>query len=350
MGRRLGRQGRLGARRRRAHRGARAPPVDGLLRERLPADAGVLRRARGAIRRRARSPTWRDAFEPAPHVAVVDRAPNGAWEPWVARFPPGRGLPGIRRPATGPFSVRGYLRQAATLLGELLRSAQREARRAGRARPRPRRARPTRTRTRSERRWRPAPLRAARHGGGHLRGDGPAPRRDGRDSSRRRTGAAGLVLPLVDAIAAATRRALEALVGGDGELRRIWQVIDLILAILRGSVAHRPGHRPARLRRHQRLRLAGVAAPARGVRAVARLGLHARHLRSRLRLRGRRRSRPRLAAGVALRGAMRMFFTYRGALFWRMKAGMGDVVFAPLYQVLEAARACASSSSTGSRT
>src|SRR6202012_1215070 len=45
-------------------------------------------------------------------------------------------------------------------------------------------------------------------------------------------------------------------------------------------------------------------------------------------------TRPRLAAGVALRGAMRMFFTYRGSLFWRMSAGMGDVVFAPLYQVL----------------
>jgi uncharacterized protein with NAD-binding domain and iron-sulfur cluster len=32
---------------------------------------------------------------------------------------------------------------------------------------------------------------------------------------------------------------------------------------------------------------------------------------------------------------MRMFFTYRGALFWRMSAGMGDIVFAPLYQVLK---------------
>jgi len=30
-----------------------------------------------------------------------------------------------------------------------------------------------------------------------------------------------------------------------------------------------------------------------------------------------------------------MFFTYRGALFWRMSAGMGDIVFAPLYQVLK---------------
>src|SRR5207245_8395032 len=38
--------------------------------------------------------TWQDAFEPAPVVAVVDRVPSGAWEPWIAHFPPGRGMPG----------------------------------------------------------------------------------------------------------------------------------------------------------------------------------------------------------------------------------------------------------------
>jgi uncharacterized protein with NAD-binding domain and iron-sulfur cluster len=41
-----------------------------------------------------------------------------------------------------------------------------------------------------------------------------------------------------------------------------------------------------------------------------------------------------VAAGQALRGALRMFFTYRGAMFWKMRAGMGDVVFTPLYEVL----------------
>jgi uncharacterized protein with NAD-binding domain and iron-sulfur cluster len=45
-------------------------------------------------------------------------------------------------------------------------------------------------------------------------------------------------------------------------------------------------------------------------------------------------SRPRLAAGQALRGMVRTFFTYRGAFFWKMQAGMGDVVFAPFYEVL----------------
>jgi uncharacterized protein with NAD-binding domain and iron-sulfur cluster len=46
------------------------------------------------------------------------------------------------------------------------------------------------------------------------------------------------------------------------------------------------------------------------------------------------RTKPQLAAGVALRGALRMFFTYRGSMFWRMRSGMGDAVFAPLYKVL----------------
>jgi uncharacterized protein with NAD-binding domain and iron-sulfur cluster len=45
-------------------------------------------------------------------------------------------------------------------------------------------------------------------------------------------------------------------------------------------------------------------------------------------------NRPRLSAGVFLRVCARMFFTYRGALFWRMTAGMGEIVFAPLYQLL----------------
>jgi hypothetical protein len=40
------------------------------------------------------------------------------------------------------------------------------------------------------------------------------------------------------------------------------------------------------------------------------------------------------AAGVAVRMAMRMFFTYRGSMFWRIRSGMGDAVFAPLYKVL----------------
>ncbi len=44
--------------------------------------------------------------------------------------------------------------------------------------------------------------------------------------------------------------------------------------------------------------------------------------------------RPAAEAGTALRGLLRTFFTYRGALMWKMNSGMGDVVFAPLYELL----------------
>ena len=44
--------------------------------------------------------------------------------------------------------------------------------------------------------------------------------------------------------------------------------------------------------------------------------------------------RPAVAAGVALRGTLRFFFCYRGAPLWKMRAGMGDVVFAPFYEAL----------------
>jgi uncharacterized protein with NAD-binding domain and iron-sulfur cluster len=47
-------------------------------------------------------------------------------------------------------------------------------------------------------------------------------------------------------------------------------------------------------------------------------------------------ARPSAEAGSALRWALRMSFSYRGSVMYRMQAGMGDVVFAPLYEVLAA--------------
>ena len=42
----------------------------------------------------------------------------------------------------------------------------------------------------------------------------------------------------------------------------------------------------------------------------------------------------RMAAGTTLYGALRLMFTYRGALMWWMKAGMGETIFSPIYLVL----------------
>lgn len=41
-----------------------------------------------------------------------------------------------------------------------------------------------------------------------------------------------------------------------------------------------------------------------------------------------------VGAGTAINGILRMVWTYKGAIMWKMQAGMGDTVFAPLYLVL----------------
>ena len=46
-------------------------------------------------------------------------------------------------------------------------------------------------------------------------------------------------------------------------------------------------------------------------------------------------TQPSNSAASALNGLWLTFFAYRGALAWKMRAGMGDVVFAPIYEVLK---------------
>lgn len=45
--------------------------------------------------------------------------------------------------------------------------------------------------------------------------------------------------------------------------------------------------------------------------------------------------RASMEAGIGLRVNVRAFFTYKGAVMYKMQAGMGDTVFGPLYEVLE---------------
>ncbi len=46
--------------------------------------------------------------------------------------------------------------------------------------------------------------------------------------------------------------------------------------------------------------------------------------------------RPGFGAGLGVFLSGKTFFDYKGAIFWKMQAGMGDIVFAPLYQALRA--------------
>ncbi|HJU09884.1 MAG TPA: FAD-dependent oxidoreductase [Candidatus Binataceae bacterium] len=46
-------------------------------------------------------------------------------------------------------------------------------------------------------------------------------------------------------------------------------------------------------------------------------------------------NKPDYAAGAALNAILRAFFTYKGALYYKMQAGMGETVFGPFYEVLQ---------------
>lgn len=46
-------------------------------------------------------------------------------------------------------------------------------------------------------------------------------------------------------------------------------------------------------------------------------------------------NKPSFAAGVVVYTASRTYFTYKGAFLWEMQAGMGDTIFAPMYQLLQ---------------
>lgn len=285
---------------------------------------------------RCRIAHWWQALVPDPNVSVADRERSGSWGTWLACFPPGEGLPGdavLAGKRGDPFTVRRYMTRAAALVVELLRSVARDHE----AEPGP--VRPAETPS-----WLATPsvkdtlesnieallgygklasltaiIEAASLLAGALERLGPL--------------APTPVLRLIDLLVGGARKQLELVLAND-ELRRVWIVVDLVLACIRGSVRH------------------GLLLDARGFDAI-----NDYDWIEWLRLNGASDTslssgfmqaiydltfayaegdpaKPALAAGVAMRGATRMFFSYRGALFWKMTSGMGDVIFAPLYEAL----------------
>ncbi|HEY9219277.1 MAG TPA: hypothetical protein VIO94_14605, partial [Phenylobacterium sp.] len=142
------------------------------------------------------------------------------------------------------------------------------------------------------------------------------------------------VLRLAELLGASVRRWTEDNFLADDPQRHVWQVVDVVMASIVGSFRH------------------GLYTDPRGFDAIndydcrewlrmngaSELALQSPFVRGLYDLSfaypdGENGS---FAAGTALRGGLRMFCGYRGAPFWRMSAGMGDVVFAPLYQLLQA--------------
>jgi uncharacterized protein with NAD-binding domain and iron-sulfur cluster len=290
---------------------------------------------------------FEDAFFPEHHIGVTGRNASRDWVVWSGHLPPAKGLPGDDLvPESNPFTIASYLLRAVALLKTLMLSvigpAEEDA--PGKARPQQRSA----IDEEIDRKLAIDPLqspellidrigRAARDGTLTVAGAAlqvvtmaESLLRDFKQSARVMSSA----LNLMQALAAQARKQLQDVVAIDDGIRWKTDIIDIVMAIAVGLYRDR------------------VLFQRRGLDAINNMdyrewlkkhGASEATVNSRFitgiydlvfAYEGGDRRRPRLAAGVALRGALRMFFTYRGAMFWHMRSGMGDAVFAPLYKVM----------------
>jgi uncharacterized protein with NAD-binding domain and iron-sulfur cluster len=284
---------------------------------------------------------WREAFSPESDIGLLLEAGPESWLSWSACFPPHSGLPGDDLDQSQQFSLLHYIRRAIALLRTLIFGV--EVTKRG--------AQPDD--------WR---------GIGEFISAAPEGRPSTASNVEQITsainavvvagvfatamslvealallqvavGLVGAALPnlltgFVEKIATALRDWLEHNVLADHRFRYIWEVIDLVLAIVVGTLRFRLLSDPRGLDAINEYEccewLLLNGASERSVQSPFVRGLYDLALA----YESGDPNRPGLAAGQALRGSLRMFFGYRGALFWRMRAGMGDTVFAPFYEVL----------------
>jgi uncharacterized protein with NAD-binding domain and iron-sulfur cluster len=291
----------------------------------------TMRRCYGELDRPSTDPgspilAWDDAVAPANHVGLADRE-RGQWMPWVASFSATSGQPGDAGGRS--WTVLDLVVRSVRLLSDFYRSlADRPVPNGGSVYLS---SSPTRRRAT-----------AARGSAGTLRHAGltgvalllEVLRRvetfQGADLVPSRVEAA--LVPILEGLSAACKNVVDAEPGA----RRTYELVELLTANLVGVVADRLltnpdgfaaiNHLDYRewLLRHGIDRAALESAWFRGMSDLV-FGYE-----------GGDTNRPRFSAGVGLQLASRMFFSYSGSLFWRMQAGMGEVVFAPLYEVLKA--------------
>jgi uncharacterized protein with NAD-binding domain and iron-sulfur cluster len=293
---------------------------------------------------------FEDAFFAEPHIGVTGKDCAGQQMVWSGLFPPEKGLPGDPfEPGTNPFTLASYLLRCVDLLKTLMLSviAQASEDVPGKSRPEARSALDELIDRASEFDATTAPevlieRLAARSRDGTLTIAAAMLQavsifeRLLQDFSHSPTTVASLI-NLLRALAAQARKQLRDFVAIDEKLRWKTEIIDIVMTIAVGLYRDR------------------VLLDKHGLDAINDLDYRAwlkKHGASETSLNSRFITgiydlvfayehgdckRPKLAAGVALRGALRMFFTYRGSMFWRMRSGMGDAIFAPLYKVMQLA-------------
>jgi uncharacterized protein with NAD-binding domain and iron-sulfur cluster len=240
--------------------------------------------------------TWRDAFTPAPLIGLEDLH-EGDWSTWTAWFPtndlvPGEPLEGAD--ANVPPTAAEFLARSLSLMQTFLAS---------------------------------------------LGGPGvdlvPALALAAGREAHRFLDRLAAVLPIVEVprrTVAALNAALEPMVQERDGSRRLWHLADLVAAQVRGLLADdlltKGFHSIDHIEYRDWISAHGASPETcRGALVRGLYDLAFSH-------RAGDPSSTAFPAGLGLLLSTKTFFDYRGSLFWKMTAGMGDVVIAPLYQAL----------------
>jgi uncharacterized protein with NAD-binding domain and iron-sulfur cluster len=255
----------------------------------------------------ARLQTWTDAMLPAPALGLEDLH-DGRWQHWLGTFSTNAAMPGDPESDGRELTAVEFVARAVILIVDFLRSV-----------PEPRTEDDARAANAMGIAVEAAVLGALLEVVRRTRGSGP------HDDAE-------LLRSLDRALGIMRANAGEA---EDGpELRRIWGLISLITAVVRGMFAdglltHPDGFRAANDEDFVEWVVRHGASPTVADLAIMR-GLYDLVFG----YEDADPKRPRFAAGLAAFLSGKMLFDFKGAIFWKMAAGMGDVVFAPLYQAL----------------
>lgn len=296
----------------------------------------AFRTIRGAYEELDRDPsqhpiaTWRDAFTPAPHIGLAHQA-NQEWMVWSTVFPPLPGLPGdpLSSGADNPFTAVGYLTRLSGVMGALLATAMGD---------------PMQT----ERLYDPrvthadlltrASMLLTRVGGAVDTAAAVLKNQLETLAGLAHVYAPGVVAGMMVQLARAALALLERVrpnTADNPQRQQAGEVLEVTLAAMVGMVTSGALTDPRGLDMLDDLEfrdfLRQNGASEHAVCSTFMRGLYSLMFA----YEGGDSSRPRQAAGQSVRGCLRMFFTYRGAFFWKMQAGMGDIIFAPLYEVLK---------------
>jgi uncharacterized protein with NAD-binding domain and iron-sulfur cluster len=258
---------------------------------------------------------WRDAWATENDIALYSTVENGGWQRWDAHMPARAGLPGDPLPPGEVFSLTYYMSRAFDLFRTLVLDTEVDGRGVVPVQPAGAMA--------------------------HLAGLGAfataAALAEGlgvlATILRTATPAIGRVWTgPAEAICSRLRTWLEDRLLADADHRFLWEIADLTLASLVGMIRRGLMFDPRGLDAIDdyecREWLMMNGASPRSVQSPFLRGLYDLSMG----YENGNPDMPRLSAGQGLRGTLRTFFGYRGAFMWRMRAGMGDVVFAPLYE------------------